>query len=304
MQVSVRTATLEDIADIVAVHKTDVEEWKRPYSELSVVDRWYYGGPWMSIETCAVHVNFLIKQQQYVLVAEVESRVVGECEVYVGPTLDGCSKNANISVLYVHKDYHGRGIGTALLKAAEQVALEEDCRSLTLYNPASVQFYRRIGLEIIGRQQHLLISCRSYKHSYEICETTSVPDYSELQRLRLLVGQYHSPWQMYLSHRFIQEVGYALPLPRYQRQWCLWLSNHNRRAFAVIYPVTSDYSQAKLLLFADVLTVDLARAVVSYASQRGIRQLQLLVEEQEISRLKHALDAAIKPGQLILGKNY
>lgn len=54
------------------------------YEELSVEERWSHGGPWMSIETCSIHLNYLLTNNQYPLVAEINGRIVGELELYIG----------------------------------------------------------------------------------------------------------------------------------------------------------------------------------------------------------------------------
>ncbi|MHC8521114.1 GNAT family N-acetyltransferase [Rossellomorea sp. H39__3] len=56
-----------------------------------------------------------------------------------------------ISQLYIHKDHHGKGVGTALLTHAK----EASSGILTLYtfevNEGARRFYEKHGFRIIGR---------------------------------------------------------------------------------------------------------------------------------------------------------
>jgi len=66
MDLRVRLASLNDVREIVEVHCSDVEKWFRwtngrrveaEYEDLRIEERFMNGGPWMSVETCAIHLN-------------------------------------------------------------------------------------------------------------------------------------------------------------------------------------------------------------------------------------------------------
>ena len=63
-RIDVRPAALADAAAISAIHCSHVETWRQggegkpaPYATLPLYERWLHGGPWMSVETCTVHLN-------------------------------------------------------------------------------------------------------------------------------------------------------------------------------------------------------------------------------------------------------
>ena len=67
--IHVRLASLDDVPDIVKVYCSSVSKWVRRigekeievrYEDLTVDERWSHGGPWMSVETCAIHINYLL----------------------------------------------------------------------------------------------------------------------------------------------------------------------------------------------------------------------------------------------------
>ena len=80
--------------------------------------------------------------ERLVLVAELESRVVGYGVVYWQQLLFN-RKEAYISELFVHSDTSGKGVGTALLRKMESEAVARNCRRLTLVNFKDVESYRR-----------------------------------------------------------------------------------------------------------------------------------------------------------------
>jgi ribosomal protein S18 acetylase RimI-like enzyme len=80
---------------------------------------------------------------QTFLVAEVEQRIVGMVAV----------NGSLVAKLYVDPPYHGRGIGTALFRAAEAIVLQGGYDHLTLgAAPSAVGFYRAMGAAVTGRK--------------------------------------------------------------------------------------------------------------------------------------------------------
>ncbi|WP_240910739.1 hypothetical protein [Thermococcus sp. MAR1] len=71
----IRLATLDDVGGIVALHAANERLSGNLY------ERYTRGGPWMSVETCAIHLNNLLLDDQLVAVAELNGIIVGEVEV-------------------------------------------------------------------------------------------------------------------------------------------------------------------------------------------------------------------------------
>ncbi|RLE77498.1 MAG: GNAT family N-acetyltransferase [Thermoprotei archaeon] len=165
----VRLATLDEARGITEVHCSDVEQWVRAasgrgepaeYEELSVEDRYLHGGPWMSVETCAVHLNYVLTSGQYALVAELDGRVVGELELYVGEERGVLGRTAYIDVLVVHKDFRRRGVGRALVSEARRLAVEEGCDTLSVWPEAdAIPFYEKCGVRSVAyRVAHFVVA--------------------------------------------------------------------------------------------------------------------------------------------------
>ncbi|MDK2464038.1 MAG: GNAT family N-acetyltransferase, partial [Candidatus Korarchaeota archaeon] len=118
--VEIRLASLRHVAGIVEVHRSDLHSTRvwtpEGWREASPGDldpcQWVLnGGPWMSVETCAIHVNNLLTQGQIPLVALEGDRVLGEVELILGDEGGRRGLVAHLSVIEVHRDFRGRGVG-------------------------------------------------------------------------------------------------------------------------------------------------------------------------------------------------
>ncbi|MET1159808.1 MAG: GNAT family N-acetyltransferase [Thermoprotei archaeon] len=156
----IRKASLDDVKGIVDVHCSIVDKWYKftngkrveaSYEELSVVERWDHGGPWMSIESCAIHLNYVLVNNQYPLVAVLDNRIVGELELYIGYEKGVLGRHGYIDILVVHRSYQGRGIGRKLVEKAIEICMEKECDTIAVWpDPSAVEFYKKVGLDQIA----------------------------------------------------------------------------------------------------------------------------------------------------------
>ncbi len=143
-QITVRQAVLADAAEITALNNATIGAWTRrespdaepiptAYHDLSLYERWLVGGPWASVEMCAVHLaNLLRGGDGLPLVAECEGRVGAEAEVFIGYEPEPFGHHVNIARLVVHSDFANVGLGSALITYAQQIAEAIRCRRVTV----------------------------------------------------------------------------------------------------------------------------------------------------------------------------
>jgi GNAT superfamily N-acetyltransferase len=142
-QITVRQATLADAASITALHNAAIETWTRrtidgesvpvEYADLSLFERWLNGGPWTSVEMCAVHIaNLLRGSDGFPVVAEIEGRVGAEAEVFIGREPEPFSHHINIPKLSVHPEHREAGLDSALLTYIQQIAEAIRCKRVTV----------------------------------------------------------------------------------------------------------------------------------------------------------------------------
>jgi RimJ/RimL family protein N-acetyltransferase len=96
----------------------------------------------------------VLKEEDVVVVAEVEGRPVGQCTIGpVGPTRHSETGHVGILGILVDRQYRGQGIGTALLKRSL-----EECRgkfelvrlSVFADNDGAKRLYARLGFRPCG----------------------------------------------------------------------------------------------------------------------------------------------------------
>ena len=106
------------------------------------------------------------------LVAEVDSKVVGNIGLHAIPKSRRRAHAAAIGMA-VHDAYHGKGVGSALMKAALDLAdnwLQYTRIELTVYtdNIAALALYKKFGFEIEGTHKQYAFRNGEYTDSYSM----------------------------------------------------------------------------------------------------------------------------------------
>jgi GNAT superfamily N-acetyltransferase len=153
--ITVRLATLEDTVAITEIHKSHKTGWTRAnstgelipadYADLTLYERWQQGGPWVSVETCAVHINRLLSGSGVPLVAESNGEVLAEAEVYEGFEPPPFGHHLNLAVIIVHAKHLGIGFGSALMKYIVEMARLMKCERITVSQDQGREFYVKQG---------------------------------------------------------------------------------------------------------------------------------------------------------------
>jgi GNAT superfamily N-acetyltransferase len=153
--ITVRLATLADTAAITDIHRSHIPRWERltadgtpvevPYESLMLYERWQHGGPWLSIETCAVHLNRLLARSGFPLVAEVDGRVLGVAEVYESFEPPPFGHHLELSVIMTHAEHANQGVGSALMGYIIDMARLMRCERLTVSDAETPAFYEKHG---------------------------------------------------------------------------------------------------------------------------------------------------------------
>lgn len=142
-----REAALDDTRGVVAVHLTNPDRpFDRPVESLSISERGDHGGPWMSVESCAIHLNNLLAWGQGPLVVEDGGRVIAETEFTVSRDVPPFGTTLDVSVLYVHSNFQRQGAGTLLMEEMIRRGKRANCDHITVSGGVdSPEFYRRFG---------------------------------------------------------------------------------------------------------------------------------------------------------------
>ncbi|MCC7206692.1 MAG: GNAT family N-acetyltransferase [Anaerolineae bacterium] len=217
--ITVRLATLADTRRLTDIHCSLVERWERadpggplvetPYDKLSLYERWEHGGPWMSVETCAVHLNRLLAGSGTPLVAELNGDVRAMAEVYESHEPPPLGHNLEISVIATHRDFQGRGLGTALLDYIAQMGRLTKCERLTVSDADTPEFYIRRGFRHTHSGRGVRITPQLGRVFYQATELTS-RDAAQITGWGMPLGRYRSSRQEW-DRLFPQDWAAGIP---------------------------------------------------------------------------------------------
>jgi len=205
-RIIVRQAMLADAASITALNMSNMAEWTRrtaygetvpaAYEDLSLFERWLNGGPWASVEMCAVHLANLLRGGDGIpLVAEIEGQVGAEAEVFIGREPEPFGHHINLCKLAVHPDADGVGLGSALVTYINQIAEAIRCKRVTVADAdtdAALYEHHRFYRAHIG--QRLLIKAQEGRVFYKAGELANF-DPTQIDNWHMPLGRYQNSRQ-------------------------------------------------------------------------------------------------------------
>lgn len=294
---SFRLARLDDAAAICEIHKSHVPKWYRvvgseqfdvDYGQLSVEERWGFGGPWMSSETCAIHLNNLLLMRHLPYVAELNGRIVAEMELFIGREGEPYGRNCHIGLLYVHKACTGTGIGINLIRYAREVARERGCESLTVSAmPHNEAFYLKCGFSFGENLVEISAPARRYH-----VETASLQPPLSKQSftwgMDLTIGRLQSS----AYHLFELSDSYALPAFASvdKRTSFLSVAGHP----SMITWTSGTIEEATVYAWSSGASArDLAAAAMKLLEPAGIQSANLLLTKDDYESLSGEIDARL-----------
>jgi len=192
----IRKATLDDVEGIVEVHTA-----REDLSGLSVEERYLRGGPWMSIETLAIHLNDILLDNQLIAVAEINGKIIGEVEVLFSeePVRGELRRIAHVDVIEVHPDYRGMGVGSALMEFVEDVAVERGAELLTVQPDKEAEgFYGKLGFDEL-LYDGLLVEIPTANFGPAGVTPLRFFPWETVKSLQLVAGHVQSSYDMWFS---------------------------------------------------------------------------------------------------------
>lgn len=202
-QITVRQAVLADAPSITALATASVPAWTRrtsegetvsvDYTEMTLFERWLIGGPWASMEMCAVHLANLLRGSDGIpLVAEVEGQVGAQAEVFIGREPEPFGHHVNIGRLAVHPDYDGLGLSSALIKYIGQIGEAIRCRRITVADgEGNAALYEHHRFSRAHTGQRLLIHTAEGRVFYKASELKTF-DPAQIENWHMPLGRYQN----------------------------------------------------------------------------------------------------------------
>lgn len=283
--IHIRPATWADAAAICAIHVSNIDRWQTDtahparYTDLTPYQRWRHGGPWLDPGTCAQHLQRFLNGGGLAFVAEAGGWVVATAELSLADEPLPYGRNLNLNTLYVHRNHQGRGLGSALLQHALNLASQLRCDTFQIANAEAPGFYKRHGLKLAERWVRAQIpigpTFRSARRSAS--PTTPLPDgpYDLVRGQALLMGRHQNAqhdWERTRPH-----AG-----PDFAEWRHLKLERHTLTVGGraqIIYEEDPDHpATANLFLFTQAgFNRELFSAVRRLGSQLGFTHLYCLI---------------------------
>lgn len=94
--------------------------------------------------------KILANEDYHIIVCEMDSKLVSSCTCVVVPNLTrGPRPYARVENVVTHADYRGRGLATACLNMAKEIAVSANCYNIALLtgskNENTLRFYENAG---------------------------------------------------------------------------------------------------------------------------------------------------------------
>lgn len=181
---NVRQATLDDTAAIAELHCARIPVWQRldaegrvqdvEREELSIYERWQHGGPWMTVETGALHLSHLLHGAGTPLVVEQDGKIVACTILYEGDEPEPYGRHLSMEHPTVLPGLEQKNAVSALLAAAREQMQERELGRLLLplVLPELQEEYASRGFSVRARIQRLGIPARVGQGFYRSSDWT------------------------------------------------------------------------------------------------------------------------------------
>ena len=139
--IRIRRATLDDRIAIHAVHAASIRRLCTGHYSADQLRRW------AGFLTPEHYTAVIGDSNRHFVVAEIDGRIAGFGQLH--------PRTAEIEAVYVDPGHARAGVGSAILRHLERVALKESLRSLRLTATLNaIPFYERHGFRVTGHGEH------------------------------------------------------------------------------------------------------------------------------------------------------
>ncbi len=225
--VDVRTATLDDSHAISDVFRSHIHIWQRvnadgqvedvAYDHLSIYERWLHGGPWMSVETAAIHLSHLLMGAGIPLVAVRDGQLLAYAEAYHGNEPDPYGDHLHLAHLTLSSGQDDPRLADALIGQLLDIAQTLKCERLTANqvgnDPEADTLYRRHGMFPIARIQRMSIPAKSGQGFYKAVDHPAA-DAAQIDEWFMPIGRLGSArqqWETFMAAHIRCRAGDCQP---------------------------------------------------------------------------------------------
>ncbi len=289
--ISVRPATFDDTQAISALFRARITTWQRmdsagrvqdvPYDALTIYERWLHGGPWMSVETAALHLSHLLRGAGIPVVAESAGKIIGYAEAYHGVEPEPFGDHLHIAQMIIADAGETED---ALLTHLLETARDSKCERLTavgLPNDTHSQaLYARHGLTSITRISRYNLPARSGQGFYKTVDHLNA-NAAQIADWYMPVGRFGSARQQWETRW--PRTFHAVPEIRHHRAHRLQFSASGQEALIYCQQDLYNPRSAEIELWSPKpLTSQLLTALRDWTHREGYRTLIMSVMDAKI----------------------
>ena len=267
----IRSARVVDAEEIYEVHDSNGES-----------------DEWVDITECREQIKRMIGLGFPPIVAEADGKIVGELKAWWGEDILALGRSLDMSTLYVHRDYQGRGIGSALVRQAVTLSRQNGCNCVTVWpDPDAVTFYEKQG----------------FQPRFSLCsfllDTAGQSPRSEIQSRQVDISYLDPPpGRLLRTQRILHPCQRWYDLVEQATDAPIWKNSRNRRPviFSFLIGFSSeevlnlavyrlsywegDPAKAELYLWSDDLVPSVLGSCIILAGRLGIHELSILAYDQ------------------------
>ena len=284
MTIEVRQAGLDDSGGITTLFCAQIPRWQRvnaqgkvedlPYEALTVYERWLHGGPWMSIETCAVLLNHLLLGAGIPLVAESKGKVVGYVEAYHSIEPEPYGRSLHLA----HMVANEIDVEQTLIDGLNTQAKALKCQHITVTRVGSASPYDdRYILTPISTLRRFNLPARQGQIFYQAVEHTDTSA-AQVSGWSMPVGRLSCSRQEWET--LMPRLWETMPELRKRQTARRHISAAGQDALMFCREHLYDPRRADLSLWTPKgLSTQLMSAVRDWAHREGYRTLVMMVED-------------------------
>lgn len=153
-KILIRTATLDDAKPLTDLAYTTFWDAFAHHPKNAPDDLNHYMRQAFSFDQIAAE---LTEEKSIFLIAEIDGKPAGYAKLIVGSIEDGidADRPVELSRLYSHQEFLGKGVGQNLMDACFELATSDGYDVIWLgvweYNPRAQRFYEKNGFRVVGK---------------------------------------------------------------------------------------------------------------------------------------------------------
>lgn len=203
-EIHVRAALLDDTQAISTLFRSGIPVWQRidiagqvqdvPYDQLSIYERWLHGGPWMSVETGALHVSHLLRGAGLPIVAVLDDLIVGYAEAYHSAEPAPFGDHLHLANLTSRDPAVREALVRYVLEQASVSACQRVTVSSIAHDDQASQMHQLFGMQPLARIHRVNLSAKTGQVFYQSTEHASANP-AQINSWQMPLGRWESARQ-------------------------------------------------------------------------------------------------------------